>query len=426
MIEKILNKLPRFHKNPGLSRIKLFVEENRLKYPPYNIVIAGTNGKGSVASMMESVLQLSGYDVGVLRSPHIYDPCERISFNSENIDKSQFSEILEFCLDFYRKRRIKATLADITTAIALYYFSKVRTPHISILEVGMGGRLDPVNIVPRNISIIIGVGRDHTAVLGEYPWGPAKAKSGVIKPGVPLITAESNKEALKIFRKSCIDNKSEIINIVSVKITGISDRGTGFEYKGREYLTSMIGYEQGKNASISLESIYIMRESGFNIPDTTVVEGFKKSRLPWRMELFSKNPAIIFDGAHNREGWENLRHTLQFLSFRNLHLVLIIRKSKFPGDFPRDFPGKRVFLHIPEIHKKSYFNAGEINKRINDFRGTKINYDNIGSAMKKILKEMGSNDLLLITGSFGTASNVRNILLKIIQHQDSCIAGHSC
>ena len=67
MIEKILNKLPRFHKNPGLSRIKLFVEENRLKYPAYNIVIAGTNGKGSVASMMESVLQLSGYDVGVLR-----------------------------------------------------------------------------------------------------------------------------------------------------------------------------------------------------------------------------------------------------------------------------------------------------------------------------------------------------------------------
>lgn len=411
-IEKILHRLPRFHKIPGLSLIKLFIEENNLKYPGYNIVIAGTNGKGSVACMSENILRLSGYDVGVLKSPHIYDPCERISFNSRDIDESKFAEIIRFCIDFYRERKIKATLADITTSCALYYFSEVRTPDISILEVGMGGKLDPVNIVPRNISIITSVGRDHTGVLGEYPEGPARAKSGVIKPGIPLLTVESNGAAIDIFKKTCLKNDSDFINVHPPEISSISDEGTEFVYNVKKYLTSMMGYEQGKNAVLALEMLEIMRKSGFNIPDAAVFEGLRKSHLPWRMEMFSRNPLIFFDGAHNREGWENLRRTLQLLSLKNLHIILIVRKSKHPEDFPRNFPGEKVFLHIPEIDRKKYCKARDIFKRINDFRGEKIINDNLKRAIKNTVGKLKPRDLLLVTGSFGMACEVRECLDK--------------
>ncbi|MCD4782189.1 MAG: hypothetical protein K8T10_00010 [Candidatus Eremiobacteraeota bacterium] len=418
-IETILHGLPRFHKIPGLSRIKLFIEENNLKYPGYNIVVAGTNGKGSLACMSENILRLSGYDVGVLRSPHIYDPCERISFNSQYINETQFAEIIRFCIDFYRERKIRATLADITTACALYYFSEVRTPDISIFEVGMGGKLDPANIVPRNISIITKVGRDHTGVLGEYPEGPARAKSGVIKPDTPLLTAESNQDAIDIFKKACLKNGSDFINVHPPEITGINDKGTEFVYNGRKYLTSMVGYEQGNNAVLALEALDIMRKSGFNIPDTAVAEGLIKSRLPWRMEVFSGNPMIIFDGAHNREGWENLKCTLQLLPYKNLHMIFTVGKSKHPEDFPRNFPGEKVFLHIPQIDRKNYFGTQDIFKKIHGFRGEKIVYDNLESAIKNAIKKIKPGDLLLVTGSFGMAREVRDYFSKHLDNVKS-------
>lgn len=409
-IEQILDNLPRFHKNPGLSRIGLFLQENDITFDCPTIIVAGTNGKGSTVSMLENILKESSVNAGVMRSPHIFSPCERISVAGEPVSGSEFLEILNFTTDYFKRKKLDATLADTTTASAFLYFSRHRQPDFLILEAGMGGRLDPVNIARRDISVITNIGRDHTAILGEYPQGPAYSKAGIIKEGIPLFTGDSNPEVLKIFGDICKEFNSPCHVTGNPEILNISMKGTEFLYREKKQRTKLIGLEQAKNASLVLDIVEHLREKGFSISDKSIEEGLLSTTLPWRMELFSSNPAIYLDGAHNRESWRNLRDTLKYFRFENLNIVSVILKRKIIEDFPGDFPGKQVRLFIPHLRNRKYAESGEILRKIEPFRGKKILCNDLRDSIKRALQKTGSNDMMIVTGTLGIAGKIDEIL----------------
>jgi len=412
-LKKILNSLPRFHNSPGLSRIRRFVRENHLLPQSFSLIIGGTNGKGSVSSMLENVLFQSGISVGILRSPHVYSPCERISFNCRPIPGDEFREIISFVLDFFKKKKIKATISDVTTGCALLYFTRYKSPHVMILEVGMGGRLDPANVISGNISVITNIGKDHTHILGKYPEGPARAKAGIIRKGIPLFISENKPGVLNFFRDICRENGSSIFKTGDSETIGISKEGTRFIYGGNEYISGLVGFEQAKNASLTLDILNYMNSKGFEIPEKSIRKGIKSTKLPWRMEIFPVAPLVFLDGSHNREGWLNLKRTVEFFSHRNLNIILFMRKTKIPGDFPRKFSGERIKLFLPNIGRKGYQDPERISQENRAFEGEKIICRNLKVALKSAVEYTDNKDILLVVGSFGLAEKTERILSGI-------------
>lgn len=408
-IEETLDLLPKFHSKPGLDRIRRFCRDNAVKLNSYTIIVGGTNGKGSVSAMLENLLLCQGISAGVLNSPHVYKANERLRIEGRLIDDETFSQILSFVTSYFKKRSIEATLADVTTACALLFFSKYYSPKVLILEVGMGGRLDPVNIAPRNISIITNIGRDHTAILGSYPYGIAKAKGGIIKEGAPLVTGEEKPAVLRIFKNICRKRNTLMINAES-QVDLIDSHGTHFTAEGEKYLTGLAGYSQGQNGAVCLKAVEIMRKDGFMITPEGVKQGFVKAQLPWRMERFSRKPLIYFDGSHNREGWRNLQKTLSFFNGGSLHIVLFLRTGKFIEDFPVKFHNKNTTLYLPHMRDSHYKDPYKSAKRLKNFAGEIVVCRNLEKALVKVCQACQDEGMMVVTGSLGKAGETLEIL----------------
>lgn len=408
-IEQVLQGLPRFHENPGLSRMEIFARENDIKTDAYTVIIGGTNGKGSTSAMLSGALTSAGYSTGVMNSPHVYSPGERLLFSGEPIDEDDFANLIKYAINFFDKRNIKATLADITTACAMLHFTRNHKPDVIILEVGMGGRLDPVNYFPRNLAVVTGVGHDHTNILGAYPNEIAHAKAGIIQGNIPFITGEINPVIREIFGGICRERKSPYIQAQEAADVIVEPDGTRFSCGGGNYKTGIIGFSQGQNGALVLEVVNLMKKDGFNIPNNAIKQGFRSARLPWRMEKFSSNPPIYFDGSHNREGWENLARTLAFFPHQNIHIILFIQKTKDPAHFPGSIPGKNVTLYLPRIQAPGYHSPESLAGIICLSRGEKIINDNLNESVSSIINTTGPRDLILAAGSFSRAVQVRDV-----------------
>jgi dihydrofolate synthase / folylpolyglutamate synthase len=408
-IEQYLDSLPRYHRKPGLSRIQHFIKKNNCYPYSYTVIVGGTNGKGSVVTMLENILHQAGLTVGSMKSPHVYDPTERFSADCVNIAPSLLSEILEFVNRFYENCVINPTLADVLTASALLYFTKYIKPEVLLLEVGMGGDLDPVNAIKRDISVITCIGHDHSNVLGRYPDEIAERKGGIIKKNVPFVTGESNPGALEVFREICDREKAPLIKASPCKLLNIGYNGTTVSSGDFIFTTGIPGIQQASNASLALEVVRIMGGS-FKISKESIIKGMNKAKLPWRMEIFREKPAIVFDGAHNRESWENLAESLKYFPHRNLHIIATIQRAKDPDDFPSSFPGQKVILYLPDAGSKKYHTPQYLKKSLDSFEGEVKICENLESALSDSLKNAGSQDIVLSTGTFRLAGYVRELV----------------
>ncbi len=291
---------------PGLERIGelcrgLGNPEKSLKF----VHIAGTNGKGSTASMLSEVLTHAGYKVGLYTSPYIYRFNERMKVAGEDIPDDTLAQITEYVRPIAEKMTDKPTEFELITAIAFEYFKR-ESCDIVVLEAGLGGRLDSTNIIDTPVlSVITGIALDHTAFLGDTVEKIAYEKAGIIKPGVPVLfggedsraeavirgVAEERGSALHIVDHSCID---------SVKL---DMSGSSFSYKGREELRiHLLGSYQPKNAATVIEAVDILNTRGFAIEDKALREGLLSARWRARFEVLAQDPTVIFDGAHNPQG----------------------------------------------------------------------------------------------------------------------------
>jgi dihydrofolate synthase/folylpolyglutamate synthase len=315
-----LNSLSDFGIKLGLDKTNFYLEKlgrPHFKYP--SILVAGTNGKGSVCKALGKILEFSGYKVGLYTSPHLIDVRERIKINEENISEEEFNENIMILKKIIEKQPVHMypTYFEALTIIAFLYFYKKKID-ILVCEVGMGGRFDATNVLPSFIEVITKIGLDHTEFLGKTYREIANEKSGIIKEKTIVLSAKQEKEAKEVIIKKAKDRNSEILiygDDFKGRLLNISPEGMIFNFYGREKIknlkTLLLGIHQIENLSIAIETSLILKEKGYKIEEENIKRAIENVKWPCRFQILQKNPYIIVDGAHNVDGIKNLMKNLK-------------------------------------------------------------------------------------------------------------------
>lgn len=285
------------------------------------ILIGGTNGKGSTSAMVASILQASGYKVGLYTSPHLEDFRERIKINDELISREDMARILtDVKVQFDKMLELDPPMPlrffDIVTAACFQYFKEQRVDY-GVIEVGLGGRLDATNVLNPMVTVITNIGYEHVNILGPTLEDIAYEKGGIIKPDIPLVTAETRESTMNVFRKRAEELGAPIIHVPSestIEKHRVSPDGQEFSVETRKTIhenlvTPLFGEHQAMNAAtaiIAVETINLPRTS----PDS-IRDGLKSVHWPGRLEVISKEPLIILDCAKDAEATEAVRKALQ-------------------------------------------------------------------------------------------------------------------
>lgn len=323
---------------PGLDNITKLCEflgnpQEKLKC----IHIGGTNGKGSTSNMLASVLQESGYKVGIYNSPHLIDFTERIKINGKNCDK-------EFVFHFIQKLKklpedIQPSFFEFTTIMAFEYFHQQQVD-VAIIEVGLGGRLDSTNIINPLVSAITNVQLDHQNILGNTIEEIAQEKAGIIKTHIPIISGDENEVV-----KTIIKNKADKENTAFIDATLIKS----------DFKSDLKGSYQEKNIRVVLALIEELRKLNFNISDENIERGLlsvhQNTGFIGRWFEFSQNPLTICDTAHNQAGLEYVFAQLNSIN-KHKHIILGFVNDKKIDDVMKILPENAEFYFAkPSIHR---------------------------------------------------------------------------
>ena len=315
---------------PGLERIselcaKLGHPEDSLRF----IHVAGTNGKGSVCRMLSCILEDAGYRTGLFTSPFVEDFNERIMFNGENITNEELAEVTSYVRQFADKMDDSPTEFELITAVALEYYKRKRCNFV-VFECGLGGRLDSTNIINTPVlSIITGIDLDHTALLGGTTAEIAREKAGIIKNGSPVLFGEGNSDAERVVHEVAAERGSEFCKTDFLEISNIKTDldSTSFDFGGSHVNIRLHGLYQTRNAATVLTAVDILRKQGIIIGDGAIYSGLGRAEWKARFEILSRDPLVIYDGAHNPQGIsgavENIRQYLSPLTADGQIVVLM-------------------------------------------------------------------------------------------------------
>lgn len=335
-----LNSLSDFGIKLGLDKTNFYLKKlgnPHFKYP--SILVAGTNGKGSVCKSVNKVLQISGYKVGLYTSPHLLDVKERIRINEEKISQKEFNEKIINLKKIIEKQPVHMypTYFEALTIIAFLYFAE-KDIDILVCEVGMGGRFDATNVLPSFINVITKIGLDHTDFLGKTYREIANEKAGIIKEKTIVISAKQKKEAYQVIKNKVKDKRSKLFTYgkeFEGKNLKLSPDGMIFDFYGKENFknlkTDLIGTHQIENLSIAIETLLILKENGYRIKEEDIRKGLENVKWEGRFQILQKNPYIIFDGAHNPDGVRNLMKNIKmvFPSEKFSFLVGILKDKDY-------------------------------------------------------------------------------------------------
>ncbi len=377
------------------------------------IHIGGTNGKGSTAAMMSSILQKEGYRVGLYTSPHLIRFTERIKVNGKEIEEEEVA-----ALAGWMRKEIEAsgilppfTFFDFTTAMALHYF-KQKLVDLAILEVGLGGRLDSTNVVDPLIAIITNIAKDHEEYLGKSILKIAQEKAGIIKKGRPLITAATQPLVLRLFSKVCQGKESPCFR-VGKEFRYVRAEDGDFDYEGLNRKLwgihlNLKGFHQVINATTALGAMEVLEDLGYRVSTHAMIDGLKEVDWPGRLEIVSSSPRVILDGAHNPAGALVLKESLEKeFQYQNLILLIGIMKDK-------DIPSM-LHLLAPLAHHIIFTKphtdraaAPSLLKKALGQNGKKAEIaEDLREAIERGLSLTQEEDLLCITGSLYTVGEAR-------------------
>ena len=291
---------------PGLDRIgelceKLGDPQNSLRF----VHVAGTNGKGSFCSMLNSVLMESGLKVGLYTSPYIRFFNERMCVDGQPISNEELAELTEYVRPIADSMTDKPTEFELITAIAFEFFKRHECD-VVVLEAGMGGRLDSTNIIrDPYLSVITGIALDHTAFLGDTVEKIAAEKAGIIKDNAPVLFGGDDNNAAEVIEAVAREKDSAFYRVDYSKLTNIRPSLEGATFDIGEYKDmsiGLLGMYQPRNASVVINAVQILRRRGIEITDDALRAGLSKAKWQGRFEIISRDPLMIFDGAHNPQG----------------------------------------------------------------------------------------------------------------------------
>ena len=312
----MFERLP-VYQNSGSFKYKVDLDNiknlsNHLGNPHHNfktIHIAGTNGKGSTSHILSSILQESGYKVGLYTSPHLKDFRERVKINGGNIPEADVVEFVSSNKQYFEDNNL--SFFEMTVGLAFDYFKNQKVD-IAIIEVGMGGRLDSTNIIIPELSIITNIGLDHTKFLGTTLKDIAFEKAGIIKENIPVIIGETQLETSEVFNHKANEMGSEIL---------YAD-----QQKKIKYLTDLKGSYQDKNIQTVLCAIQELQRSNWKISKDSIAAGLLKVQLNTgfigRWSVLGQSPLTICDTAHNKEGLSIVLEDIKSLNIPIMHFVI--------------------------------------------------------------------------------------------------------
>ncbi len=337
----------------NLDRMRLLMAElgnPQDRYP--TVHVAGTKGKGSTCALIASGLQAAGLRVGLYTSPHLLDYTERIRINSEPISHLALVDLAEKIKPVVA-RVPKLTTFEITTALAFMHFAEQHVD-AAVIEVGLGGRLDATNVVLPKVSVITSLSYDHMAVLGNTLAQIAGEKAGIIKPGVPVISAPQKDEALEVLVRVAAERRAPF-TLVGRDITFEPLRHSldGQSLKVRKdmdaytFTIPLLGAHQVQNAAVAAAALWTVRGQRIGVPDSAIQQGFASVKWPARFDVVRREPPVIFDSAHNQDSFARLRQALEdYFPGRKVYLVFGASEDKnIPGMFSEIKPlVKQMFI----------------------------------------------------------------------------------
>ncbi len=419
---------------PGLDRIEQLMEQlgnphRRLKF----IHVAGTNGKGSTCSFLANILQQSGYDTGMFTSPYITKFTNRFQYNGEDIQEETLLNLankLKPYVDAMAQTELGSpTMFEVSTALAVLFFAEVTYPDYVVWETGLGGRLDVTNIVNPVISIITNVGHDHMDKLGDTVEAIAFEKAGIIKPGRPVVSAVLQPEAVEVIKKTAIRNKSTLYLLgeqFHELVVNEQQDEQSFRFEGpfralEQVCISLNGAHQRMNAAVALMAIEVMRQyDALVVDDENLLTGLKTAAWPGRLEMVSKKPRLLIDGAHNPEGAQMLAKALQTTyAYDRLHIVVAMLDNKNHRDTLKHILPLADSLIVTEPDYRMKMDAAKLAEVIEQLQtGVQIKANfklevepDWKTALSKLQQLTGENDLGLVTGTLYLIADVRSRIL---------------
>jgi len=393
------------------------------KYP--TIHVAGTKGKGSVAAFCSSGLHAAGYQVGLYTSPHLHDFTERIQVNGSPISQFDLVSLVE---------EIKTTISkipglttfEITSGLALLHFARVGVD-IAVIEVGLGGRLDATNVITPVVSVITSISFDHTYVLGNTLTEIAREKSGIIKPGVPVVTSQLTDEAASEIQRNTAIKNAPLIQVgndykyqriatnlagQTLKIWKNLDGNSALQEKfdNDQVIVSipLLGDHQMENAATAYAALQIVGQYAVPVDVSAIKKGFAEIKWPARFEILQQKPAVIIDAAHNRDSIEKLVKTVSAY-FPDCRVVLVFGASE-----DKDIRSmlSELLPLVTKIYATKSYHPRAMDPEIiatvaQEFKVSVAIFNDVGSATQDALEKLDDEEVLLITGSVFIAAGGR-------------------
>lgn len=362
---------------------------NYLGNPEKNIKcihVAGTNGKGSTSHLLASILQESGYKVGLYTSPHLKDFRERIKINGTEISE-------DFVCDFINKHKLffennELSFFEMTVGLAFDYF-KTENIDIAIIEVGMGGRLDSTNIITPLISVITNIGLDHTQFLGTTLESIATEKAGIIKPNIPIVIGEYTSETIPVFLNTAKKNHSQIYFA--------SDN-----FK-ETFPSELKGDYQEQNKKTVLQTIQVLNsQNEFTVSEEQIKNGLlyvvKNTGLHGRWQQINEFPKVICDTAHNKHGLSIVLRQIQKDKFDILHIVLGVVNDKDLDEILPLFPKNAIYYFCkPNIPRG--LDSSILKQKATAYSLKGEVYNSVSEAYSQALRTAKKMDFIYVGGS---------------------------
>jgi dihydrofolate synthase / folylpolyglutamate synthase len=369
------------------------------------IHIAGTNGKGSVAAMLESVFRAAGYRTGLYTSPHLVDIRERIRLNGLMISKRQLAAVVDRIRPAVEK--FQATYFETLTAAALLFFADQQTD-IVCLEVGLGGRLDATNVIVPDVSVITSISFDHTEHLGGTLAEIAAEKAGIIKAGVPCIIGDLPTEAKEVVEQKCRLQKAPMIAALQEFAVSICRQVPGkmtLDIQGSSPLAVPVrvafnGQHQAKNVAVVIAACEQLRRAGWRFSSEDFQKGMRKTRWPGRFEIVHTHPTVILDVAHNAAAIAELI-ALLIKFFANWKIVFVIGllKDKDIQTISRQIAAIAHAVQPVEAQSPRAFPAAELAQCFFGLVVTILAPGTVAEGVEAVWRMADEQTLICITGS---------------------------
>lgn len=421
VVKNIESRIGKF-KSKGNVRIKKFLEKLGSPHKNLKVIhVAGTNGKGSTVNFIKDVLK-EDYKVGSFVSPHLITYCDRIKIGDAEISQADFAEIGDFIIE--REKDIVEEYGDLNlfeflTIMAIIYFERENVD-LAILEVGMGGRADSTNIFTSReklISLITSISMDHMEYLGDTIEEIADAKAGIIQEGGLVVTTNRDPKILGVIEKEAKEKSAELFYTKDHASEILNSDLKGIDFKVKldeveEFHLTQIGDYQVENAIGAIYALYILNKRGIlKISLDDIKARIKRSTWKGRMEIVSRDPLIILDGAHNFDGIKRLVESLDNFKFKKLHLIMSILADKEHKKMLEEISSYTDEVVFVNLDYKRGTSPDELSREASEY-GLKGQVMTIDEALAYYKKSYQEGDLILITGSLYFVSEARSKILN--------------